>query len=161
MASTRPISSASAASERLWIAAQNLFGDQQSIFVEHPPHEINQPPAHDVVDRGDRPCLNHGDERAPLFVVEQGRTSGRFAIDEAVRPLGVEAKHPIAERLQANPSEPSRVRPHAAFINRDQREKAPRDAAGFLRKRQSAKHRPSKSTRNEIGAAMSNSPRRL
>jgi hypothetical protein len=96
------------------------------------------------VNRRDRAGLNHGDERAPLFVVEQGRTSGRFAIDETVRTVGVEAKHPIAESLQANPSQPSRVRPRTAFINRDQRQKAPRNAAGFLRKRQSAKHRPIK-----------------
>ena len=82
---------------------------EQAIFVEHPLHEINQPPAHDLVNRRDRTGLNHGDERAPLFVVEQGRTSSRFAIDETVRPLGVEPKHPIAKSLQADPSEPSRV----------------------------------------------------
>ena len=69
------------------------------------------------MDRGNRTGLNHGDERAPLLAVEQRRTSGRLAIDETIRPFGVEPKHPIAKRLQADPSEPSRVRPRAAFIN--------------------------------------------
>jgi len=56
--------------QRAQFAAQNLFGDQQSIFVEHPLHEINQPPAHDLVNRRGRTGLDHGDQRAPLFVVE-------------------------------------------------------------------------------------------
>ncbi len=130
-----------AITQRAQFAAQNLFGDQQAIFVEHPLHEINQPPAHDFTNRGGRTGFDHGDEGAPLFVVEQGRTSGRFAIDKTIRPLGVKPEHPIAKRLQTDPAKPSRVSSRAAFINHDQSEKTPRDAAGFLRKRQSAKHR--------------------
>ena len=56
--------------QRAQFAAQDLFGDQQAIFVEHPLHEINQPPAHDLVNRRGRTGLDHGDERAPLFVIE-------------------------------------------------------------------------------------------
>jgi hypothetical protein len=96
---------------RAQLAAQNLFGDRQPIFVEHPLREINQPPAHDLVNRRDRAGLNHGDECAPLFVVEQRRTPRRFSLDETIRSLGVEPKHPIAKRLQADASEPSRVPP--------------------------------------------------
>jgi hypothetical protein len=104
-------------------------------FALCPLHEINQPSAHDLVDRGDRTGLNHGDERAPLFAVERG---GRPVDLPSTRPSGPWALNrstQIAKHLQADPAEPSRVRPRAAFIDRDQREKASSNAADFLRKR--------------------------
>ena len=56
--------------QRAQFAAQDLFGHGQAIFVEHLLREINQPPAHDLVNGRDRTGLDHGDERAPLFVIE-------------------------------------------------------------------------------------------
>jgi hypothetical protein len=93
------------------------------------------------MDRGVRTGFDHSDKRAPLFVIKDARTSGRLAIDESVRPLGVETKHPIAKGLLPDPSQPSRVRPRAAIVNRHESEKAPCDASRFLRKGQNAEHR--------------------
>jgi hypothetical protein len=93
---------------------------------------------------GDRTCLDHGQDREPLLVIEFRGTPGRLAVDEPIRPLGVEAKNPIANGLQPDPAKPRRLGPSAALINRDEREKAPRDASRFLRTSQGAKHRPIK-----------------
>jgi len=140
---TRPRRELSIA-QRAQFAAEDLFGDRYAIVIEDPLREIDQPPAHDLMDRGVRTGFDHGDKRAPLFVIEQARTSGRLAIDEPVRPLGVEPKHPIAKGLKPHPSKPGRISPRAAIIDRDESEKPPRDASRFLRKDQRAKHRPIK-----------------
>ena len=84
---TRPRRELSVA-QRAQFAAQDLFGHRQAIFVEHPLHEINQPPAHDLVNRGDRTGLDHGDERAPLRVVEQGGASRRHRQVGDFSPIG-------------------------------------------------------------------------
>ena len=88
-------------------AAQDLFGDRQAIFVEHPLRQIDKPPAHDFMIRWGRTGLDHGDERLPWLVVEQAGASSRLAVDEAVRPVGVEPKRPIADDLK--PHAPNRA----------------------------------------------------
>jgi len=65
-----------AISQRAQFAAEDLFGDRQAIFVEHPLREIDKPPAHNLMDRGVRTGFDHSDKRAPLFVIKDARTSG-------------------------------------------------------------------------------------
>jgi hypothetical protein len=83
--------------------------------------EIDQPPAHDSMDRRGRTGLDHGDERPPLLVIELRGMSGRLAVDEAVRPPEIEPQDPIANGLKPYAPEPSRVFARAAVINRDER----------------------------------------
>jgi hypothetical protein len=130
--------------QRAQFAAEDLLGDRHAIFVEHPLRQIDQPPAHDLIEPGDRTGLDLGDERAPLFVIELGGTPGGFVVRQPTRPLGVEPKHPIAKGLTPDPSQPGRVSPRAAVINRHKRQKASRDAPRLFRKSQGAKHRPVK-----------------
>src|ERR1700689_2705334 len=56
--------------QRAQFAAQDLFGARDAILIEHPLREIDQPPAHDPMDRRGRTGLDHCDERAPLLVIE-------------------------------------------------------------------------------------------
>src|SRR6202453_3044617 len=53
------------------LAAQDLFGHRQAVFVEHPLRQIDQSPANDLMNRRGRTGFDHGDERAPLCVIEQ------------------------------------------------------------------------------------------
>ena len=126
------------------LSAQDLFGHRQAVFVEHPLRQIDQSPANDLMNRRGRTGFDDGDERAPLCVVEQARTSSRFAIDEPVRPLGVEPKHPIAKGLKTDPSKPGRVTPRAAVVNRNGGQKPPRDGPRFFGKDPSPRRRPVK-----------------
>jgi hypothetical protein len=90
---------------------------------------------------GDRTGLDPGHEGAPLFVIEFRGTPGRLAVDEAIGPLGIEAKNPIANGLEPDPPKPRRVSSRASIINCDESEKAARDASRFLRMGQGNKHR--------------------
>jgi hypothetical protein len=130
--------------QRAQFAAEDLFGDRQAVFSENPLRKIDEPPAYDLMNRRDRTGLDHGEECAPLFVIEYRGTPGRRAVDEPIRPLGIEPKNPIANGLEPDPAEPSRVSPRAPIINRDESEEAPRNASRLLRKSQSQKHRPIK-----------------
>ena len=102
--------------QRAQFAAQDLFGDRDAILIEHPLREIDQPPAHDPMDRRDRTGLDHGDERAPLVVVELRGMPGRLAVDQAIRPPEIKPEDPIANGLQPHAPEQSRVRTRAAVI---------------------------------------------
>src|SRR6202453_4592243 len=45
------------------LAAQDLFGHRQAVFVEHPLRQIDQSPANDLMNRRGRTGFDHGDER--------------------------------------------------------------------------------------------------
>jgi len=128
--------------QRSQFAAQDLFGDRDAILVEHPLREIDQPPAHDPMDRRRRASLDHGDERAPLLVIELRGMPGRLAVDEAIRSSEIESQDPIANGLEPHARKSSRVRARAAVINRDERKQPPSDAPGLFRQNKGPKHRP-------------------
>lgn len=48
--------------QRAQFAAQDLFGDSQALFVEHPSRQIDQPPTHDLMNGGDGTGFDHGHE---------------------------------------------------------------------------------------------------
>src|SRR6202453_4404855 len=128
--------------ERAQFAAQDLFGDRDAILTEYPLRKIDQPPAHDAMDRRVRTSLDHGDERTPLVVIELRGMPGRLAVDQAIRPPEIKSQDPIANGLQPHAPEQSRVRARAAVINRDQRKQAPGDAPRLFRQNKGPKHRP-------------------
>ena len=53
-----------------YFAAQRLHGDRDAELLEDPLHEIDQSPAHDPVDRGDRAALDQLGERRPVRGVQ-------------------------------------------------------------------------------------------
>ncbi len=61
-----------------------------------------------------------------MRVVKPGWLSRRLAVDQAVRPLGVELHHPVANDLERHPADPGRLRARRAFVNRRQRQKPAR-----------------------------------
>jgi hypothetical protein len=91
--------------QRPQFAAQDLFGDRDAILVEHPLREIDQPPAHNPMDRRRRAGLDHGDERAPLLGIELRGMPGRLAVDEAIRSSEIESQDPIANGLEPHAPE--------------------------------------------------------
>ena len=96
--------------QRAQFAAQDLFGDRDAILIEHPLREIDQPPAHDAMDRRGRIGLDHGDERTPLVVIELGRMPGRLTASSP-RRLNL---RPRSRTVCGPPRQQSRVRARAA-----------------------------------------------
>src|ERR1700692_1136105 len=102
-------------------AAQRLLGDDDAEFFENPLAEIDDPPAHDPMNRRNRAALADRGERRPMRVVKPGWLSRRLAVDQTLRPLGVELQHPVANDLERHPADPGRLRARRAFLNRRRR----------------------------------------
>ena len=83
-------------------AAERLLGDDDAEFLENPLAEIDDPPAHDPMNRRDRPALDDRRQRRPMLVVQPRRLPRRLAVDQAVRTMRVEPDHPVANDLQAS-----------------------------------------------------------
>src|SRR5258708_25155871 len=107
-------------------AAQRLLGDDAANLLENPLAKIDDPPAHDPMNRRDRAALDDRGERRPMRVVKPGWLSRRLAVDQALRPLGVELHHPVANDLRAPPADLGRLGRRRACVNRRQSQKPPR-----------------------------------
>ena len=113
-------------------AAQRLLADRNAEFVEHPLRQVDQPPAHDAVNRRDRAALDDLQQRLPVRLpvrlAEQRGVAGRLAVHQPRRSLGVEGQHPVPHRLQPNPADPSGIAAGAPVINRRQHKSPPAPA---------------------------------
>ncbi len=67
----------------------------------YPLCQVLQTPAHYAMDCGDRPVLDDPCKRSALLVVELGRRARCLAVNQPVRPIGIETQHPIPDHLQA------------------------------------------------------------
>ena len=85
-------------------AAERLLGDDDAEFLENPLAEIDDPPAHDPMNRRDRPALDERRERRAMRLIEPPLPARRLALDQAVRPLRVEPHHPVANDLKRHPA---------------------------------------------------------
>ena len=106
------------------------------------------------MDRRDWTALDNTDERLALSAVELGRPSRRLAIDETVRPPGIEPQRPVADCLQTDTTNARRLPTRAGVVNLGKRQEAPALIRVLFANPRNAN--ASKSSRNAIGAAMAN-----
>src|SRR5277367_2552021 len=99
-------------------AAQRLLGDDDTEFLENPLAEIDDPPAHDPVNRRDWAALDDRGERGAMRAVQPRRLPWRLAVDQAVRALRVELDHPVANDLQPDAPDLRRLSARGAVVNR-------------------------------------------
>ena len=69
------------------------------------------------MDRRIRSGLDHLDQRSALRLVQLGSLAWRLRIDQTLRAARVEAKHPVANRLQADTADLGRSAARAAVID--------------------------------------------
>src|SRR3984957_773936 len=107
-------------------ATQRLLGDDDAEFLENPLAEIDDPPAHDPVNRWNWAALDDRDERGAMRVVQPRRLPRRLTINQAVRALRVELDHPVANDLQPDAPDPRRLSARGAVVNRRNSQKPAR-----------------------------------
>ena len=90
-------------------------------------------PTHDTVDRRNRSALNKPSERLSL-VIELGRLACSLAVNQTIRPLGVETENPVTDHLEPDSTDPRRLRATATIVNLSQRKKPPA-MSSILRRR--------------------------
>ena len=73
-------------------------------ILPKPLHQINEPPAHDTIEIGNRTRLNGLDKRLALFVVQQGLPALRLSGLQTIGTVLIETLDPVADDLQADPA---------------------------------------------------------
>jgi len=100
-----------------------VAAERYAEFLAQPLDKIGKPPADGAIQIRLRSGLNRLSKRGTLGIAEARRLAGRFTIEQAVRVMRIEAHHPVPDDLQADPADPCRLAPAAAFINGCQRQR--------------------------------------
>ena len=73
------------------------------------------------MDRGRRAALNNLHHGSALFLVKDGSLTRLLALQQTVRAMDVETKHPIPNHLKSNTADPCRIPSWAPVVNLGQR----------------------------------------
>ncbi len=107
------------------LAAERRLGDRNPELFEEPLRQIDQPPADDAMQGGNRPIFHDLPQGLALALAEDAGSARRFAGQETIRTFGVETDNPVAHDLHPDPADPRRIRPRAAIINLGQCQETP------------------------------------
>ena len=87
--------------------------------------EIDQPPAHDPMDRRDRAAFDYLGKRPLLHISKSGPGPQSLSIQQTRRAKGIEPHHPVPHDLQTYPADPRRRGSGAAVVYLGQRQTPP------------------------------------
>jgi hypothetical protein len=99
-------------------AAHGRFGRGEAELVEQPLAKVDDPPAHDAMDRRRRAGLDDARERGAMLVLQKRRLPRHLAIDKAIRAVNVEAKNPVANDLKRHAADLRRLAACRPVVNR-------------------------------------------
>src|SRR5512134_620845 len=88
--------------------------------------QVDAAPAHDTVHLGIGPVVDDRAHLLLLFRSELRLAPRRLAVDQPIRPPGVDGVHPIAQRLPIHAANPGGFRPTLAIADRRQRQQPAR-----------------------------------
>src|SRR4029078_12554177 len=105
------------------LPAERLLGDRDAELLEDPLCKIDQPPTHHAMDCRNRTTLDHTGNGLALNIVEPGRLARRLTVQQTVRPMRVEAQHPVPDNLEPDPANLRRLGARRAIIDRRKSQK--------------------------------------
>ena len=100
------------------LAAHGRFRHGYAELLEQPLAKVDDPPAHDAMDRRRWAVLDHARQRGAMFVLQKRRLPRRLAIDKAIRAIGVETKNPVANDLKRHAADLRRFAACRPIIDR-------------------------------------------
>ena len=106
------------------------------------------------MDRRDRTGFDDRCKRLALGIMKLGLLAGPFAINQRIRPAGIEPHNPVPHNLQTCPADPRSIAPAAVIADLSNRRLGFAFFVFRARRRNAA---PSKSTRNPIAVPMATS----
>lgn len=96
------------------------------MLLPKPLHQIEQPPAHDAIEIGNRIFLNRLDKRSALLVIQQRRAPlGLYGL-QAIGTMQIEAFDPISHDLQTDPADRSHLTARTALVDDRQSKRSAR-----------------------------------
>jgi hypothetical protein len=100
-------------------------GDAEALLGD--PAQVDDAPSGYAVALRVRPAQHDGLQRGLLALAHPGTTAGAGLVAQAVHALGVEADHPVPQRLPVHPGRPGRRLPAHAIQHVGQRDQSRRD----------------------------------
>src|SRR6266851_5226374 len=96
-----------AQAEGAQFAAERLLADRNTEFLPDPLAQIDQPPAHDAINRRGRVAFDHRFQRRAMCLVQLRRLPGRPAGDQPVRTSSTSLRPRAPGSMQSRASSPS------------------------------------------------------
>ncbi len=106
-----------AVTHRAKLPAQRLLGDRDAELLVYPLRKIDQPPAHDTVDRRDRAALDHLHNRLAVHIIEPRGLTWRFAVKQAGGTPRIKPHHPVPDDLQRHAANLRRLGAGRPIVN--------------------------------------------
>ena len=106
------------------LVPQRLLADRYLELVPQPLGQIDDPPAHDTVDRRDRPRRDDLRQRVAVPVIEDRLRPRRFACHQPIWSIGVEANDPIPHNLARHAADKGCIAAAAAVQDRRNRQQS-------------------------------------
>jgi hypothetical protein len=107
-------------------AAQRLPGHDDAELLENPLTKIDDSPAHDPMNRRDRPAFQDRRQRRAMLAVQPRPLPWGLAVDQSVGPLRVELEHPVANDLKRHAADLGRLAARGPVVDRRKRQQSPR-----------------------------------
>lgn len=145
----------------LQLPTNGRFCQRDAKLIMEPPRQVDQPPAHNSMDRRDRAAFNDVRKSLTLGIIQQAGLARGFAVKEAVGATGIEPHDPVAHDLQAHPADARGIAAAPAVVNFRQRQQTTPWFALFVLRASRLKPAASKSSRNPIAAPMAMPSNRL
>jgi len=106
-------------------AADGRFGHGEAELLEQQLAKVDDPPAHDAMDRRRWTVLDDARERGAMLVLQKRRLARRFTINKPIRAVGVETKNPVANDLKRHPADLRRFAACRPVVNCGKRKEPP------------------------------------
>jgi len=126
------------------LAAHARDFERDAEFLEYPLCKILPAPAHHAVNRRDRPAFDDPCKGLALPLIELAWLARRLAVNETIRPFGIEPQNPVSDNLKTDITNSGRIRTTASIINLCQCKKTAALAGVLRRLRKSTQIRPVK-----------------
>nr|WP_240339125.1 hypothetical protein [Novosphingobium sp. BW1] len=95
---------------RQFAADARLVERHRELFVE-PMRQVDQPPAHEAMDRRARPALDRLDQCASLRIIEDRCLAWGLTVQQPVRTAVIETDYPVADDLKGDTPNPRCLAP--------------------------------------------------
>ncbi len=112
--------------QRPQLTAHGRLIERDVKLIIYPKRQVLATPAHDTVDRRDRPALDDPGKRLALSIIKLWRLARRFSVNQTIRPVGIETQHPVSDYLQPDIADPRRIRTLGVVVNLGQRKRSRR-----------------------------------
>jgi len=128
-------------SQLLQLPPNCSFCQRDAKLIIKPTGQVDQPPAHNSMDRRDRAAFDDARKSLPLNIVQQGGLARRLAVHETLGASGIEPHDPVPHDLQRHPADPRRIAAATAIIYFGQRQQPAPLIRAFCAPRQSPQTR--------------------